>query len=228
MLDRFYCRKACGFAAHSFFIAPIMSILPIMFSFYRSFQKPSPTPNLGILMENRVYLSIGSNLGDSVTLVQQALQAIEEIPHIHTMQTSQLYRTSPVSPLFQRDFINAACAFYTTLTPHQLYDALHQIEIALGKKPKPKNHPRLIDIDILLFGSYFHCTEELCIPHPHWKERLFVLIPLLDLTEQITFPVDAEGTRDTLYLKKYLTHFQHDQRVLLLDLNSVKVPSLCL
>ncbi len=92
-------------------------------------------------MENRVYLSIGSNLGDSVTLVQQALQAIEEIPHIHTMQTSQLYRTSPVSPLFQRDFINAACAFYTTLTPHQLYDALHQIEIALQAAKRLVHQP---------------------------------------------------------------------------------------
>ena len=96
-----------------------------------------------------VYLGLGSNIGDSRSLLERAFCSIKDIPQVDSLQTSSLYATSPVSPIPQRDFLNAACRFHTTLSPQALYDALHRIEVSLGKIPKEKNAPRAIDIDIL-------------------------------------------------------------------------------
>lgn len=151
-----------------------------------------------------VYLSLGSNIGNSFLTLTRTLELIKTIPDVHLLDVSDFYRTTPVSSIPQRDFLNAACTLKTTLPAHDLYHALHEIEILLGKIPKEKNAPRPIDIDILFFGNKWYQTKELCIPHPHWKERLFVLIPLLDLTEKITFPLDEKGNCQTIVLKEYL------------------------
>lgn len=155
-----------------------------------------------------VYLSLGSNLGCSIATVQRALYAIKALPAIHSFQASHLYRTSPLSPLPQPDFINAACRFETSLTPSTLYASLHQIELELGKVAKPKEAPRIIDIDILLFGTLFIETPGLLIPHPHWQKRLFVLLPLLDLTKSITYPINASGQMHTLDLSQQIEHLK--------------------
>src|SRR5690349_13451998 len=120
-------------------------------------------------MSNTVYLGLGSNMGDSIAIIQQALTTIAQIPHVEILRTSSLYQTSPVGSLALRDFINCVCALNTTLSPEELYEALHHIEVSLGKIPKEKNAPRPIDIDILIFGTFFYRTQELCIPHLHWQ-----------------------------------------------------------
>lgn len=138
-------------------------------------------------MSDQVFLGLGSNLGDRLALLQAALKQIEALPNTSHFQASKIYETSPVSPIPQGPFLNAACSFLTDLSPFELLSHLQQIETALGKTPKPKTAPRLIDIDILLFGQMKIDTPTLQIPHPHWQERLFVLRPLLDLTEEIFF-----------------------------------------
>jgi 2-amino-4-hydroxy-6-hydroxymethyldihydropteridine diphosphokinase len=139
-------------------------------------------------MSDRVYLGLGSNLGDRLALIKTALEKIQALPLTHRFQTSKIYETAPVSPIPQGPFLNAACTFLTTLSPFELLDYLQKIEKELGKTPKPKEAPRPIDIDILLFGQKQIDTPTLQIPHPAWQERPFVLIPLLDLTEEILLP----------------------------------------
>jgi 2-amino-4-hydroxy-6-hydroxymethyldihydropteridine diphosphokinase len=82
-------------------------------------------------------------------------------------------------------FVNAVCCFQTTLSPKQLLVELQKIEGDLGKGTKPKNASRFIDIDILFYGKEVYQDEKLEIPHPRWKERLFVLVPLAELTPVI-------------------------------------------
>lgn len=138
-------------------------------------------------MEQEVYLGLGGNIGDTFAILQSALQQIEQLD-IVDFKVSHFYYTQPVSDMDQRWFVNAACRFRTKMGARELLVKLQQIEAAHGKVPKPKNAPRAIDIDLLFFGNERHCSEDCEIPHPRWKERLFVIKPLLDLTATIAIP----------------------------------------
>jgi len=133
----------------------------------------------------KVYVGLGGNIGDSLMILNQALKEIENLPEVTELNCSSFYRTSPVGDQTLDPFINAVCCFQTTFTPNQLLKKLQIIETKLGKIPKPKYAPRSIDIDILFYGNTCYSDSELEIPHPHWQERLFVLIPLADLTTKI-------------------------------------------
>jgi 2-amino-4-hydroxy-6-hydroxymethyldihydropteridine diphosphokinase len=174
-------------------------------------------------MDNTVYLGLGSNIGDSCSIIQRAICVIETIPGVQLLSVSSFYQTTPVSPIAQRDFINAACALNTTLSPEALYDALHRIEVLFGKTSEEKNAPRSIDIDILFFGTRFYHTSELCIPHPRWRERLFVLTPLSEITEEIIVPLNEHEECETIRLKEYLAAFTnpHQERVMRLANESI-------
>ena len=157
-----------------------------------------------------VFLGLGSNVGDSIAIVRGATGSIAEIPGVYDLKSSRLYRTSPVSDIAQPDFINGAVQLSTTLSAGQLLTALQDVERRWGKLPKPKNAPRPIDIDIIFFGHEQHETPELQVPHPAWKERLFVLIPLLDLTTTVSYPDD--GVISTLDLREYIQEFETKQQ----------------
>lgn len=130
-----------------------------------------------------IYVGLGSNLGDPLAMLAKALCSLESLPGNSGLTVSPIYLTSPVSDLPQPDFLNAVCRFKTTLAPHTLFAELQRIEKNLGQLPKPKNAPRLIDLDILFYGDLQIRSPDLEIPHPRWRERLFVLRPLADLTE---------------------------------------------
>jgi 2-amino-4-hydroxy-6-hydroxymethyldihydropteridine diphosphokinase len=166
-----------------------------------------------------VYLGLGSNLGDSFSIIKRAFLAISNTPDVHLLKTSRLYQTTPVSDIPQNDYINAVCKFQTSLQVEELFLALRKIEIGLGKRPKPKAAPREIDIDILFFGPYFTRSETLQIPHLRWKERLFVLMPLADLTEEITYPIDNQGSTETIKLQRLIDVFTNPHRERVLPLN---------
>jgi 2-amino-4-hydroxy-6-hydroxymethyldihydropteridine diphosphokinase len=138
-------------------------------------------------MEHEVYLGLGGNIGDTLTILQSALQQIQKL-NVADFKTSRFYHTQPISDMEQRWYVNAACRFKTTMEARELLVKMQQIEIAHGKGAKPKNAPRVIDIDILFFGRERHHDVDCEIPHPRWKERLFVIKPLLDLTETIAIP----------------------------------------
>lgn len=139
-----------------------------------------------------VYLSLGGNIGDVVSTLSRAFEKISALPGTTDFKISSFYQTAPFEAPDQDDYINAACSFRTTLPLKVLWDHLQQVEILLGKTPKPKSAPRKIDIDLLFFGDLYLHYGELEIPHPRWQERLFVLIPLRDLTETVTVPFGPE------------------------------------
>jgi 2-amino-4-hydroxy-6-hydroxymethyldihydropteridine diphosphokinase len=153
----------------------------------------------------KVYVGLGGNMGNARHTLGEALKLIKAHPAIYDLTVSNFYKTSPVSPLPQNHFINAVCSFMTTLTPHALLKVLQDIEKQLGKEPKAKEAPRIIDCDILLFGDESISTSDLKIPHSLWRERLFVLIPLYELTKFVRLP----GRSDLLDLQAELRAFQN-------------------
>lgn len=134
------------------------------------------------------YVALGGNVGNTFQNIQETLQQILSIPTVSNLQTSNVYLTTPVGGIEQRNFLNAVCRFFISLSPLVLLHHLQEIEIRLGKAIFQKNGPRTIDLDILFYGCESHQTSELQIPHPRWMERLFVLIPLRDLTATIQLP----------------------------------------
>lgn len=143
----------------------------------------------------QVVLALGGNLGDPRRAFCEALQAIELLPKTKVISVSSLYRTKPISDISQNDFLNAACLLHTALSADTLFSFLEEIEKNLGKVPKPKNAPRPIDIDLIFYGEEVFDTGKLIVPHPRWKERLFVRVPLMDLG--ISF---AHDDREGIYL----------------------------
>lgn len=129
------------------------------------------------------YIALGGNLVGTLQVMQQIVTRLKGMQGIDKLISSRLYKTSPVSSIAQPDYINAVCRFQTNLTLENLWQTLQNLELEMGKKSKPKENPRLIDIDLLFYGEQVLVSHDLILPHPRWKERLFVLTPLADLTD---------------------------------------------
>ncbi len=142
-----------------------------------------------------VFVGLGGNIGDSASILQEALKFIGELPGVFELKSSRFYVTTPVSDIPQSNYINAVCSFKTMFCARELLDSLQSIERKLGKKPKLKNAPRVIDLDILFFGEERHLAPDLEIPHPRWQERMFVLVPLFDLVPSISIPMEGGMVR---------------------------------
>lgn len=136
----------------------------------------------------RVYLSLGANLGEPLDQLAEALRRLDRQAGVCLAGVSTVYKTAPQGKTDQPDFYNAAAAVETALEPLALLAAIHQVERALGRERKERWGPRLIDIDILLYGEAEVDQEGLAIPHPRMWERAFVLRPLLDLLHQTGGP----------------------------------------
>jgi len=156
-------------------------------------------------MACQVYLGLGGNERESLTLIREALKQIERLKGVHSLRYSRFYRTRPVSPIPQEKYINAVCCLETTMDAHTLLKQLQKIECSLGKIPKPKEAPRPIDIDILFYGHEKINDDRLTVPHPLWQERLFVLAPLNDLTDEISLP-DQKKCNLIEYLQQFPNH----------------------
>lgn len=135
---------------------------------------------------NKVYLSLGSNLGNKEENILMAIEKIKE--QIGTVvRQSALLRTEPWGFDSDNEFVNAAICVDTDLTPRELLHRTQQIERELGRTHKSKNriyHDRLIDIDILLYDDETINEPDLIIPHPLMHERDFVMIPLREIMEK--------------------------------------------
>jgi 2-amino-4-hydroxy-6-hydroxymethyldihydropteridine diphosphokinase len=132
-----------------------------------------------------VFLGLGGNIGAVTETLRKAEVLIRALPQVSQVCFSRLYQTSPVSDIPQDDYINCVCRLFTDLRPEKLFLLLQGIENQLGKIKKAKNEPRTIDIDVLLFGDEVIHTEELEIPHPRWRDRLFVLVPLAEFMDEV-------------------------------------------
>jgi 2-amino-4-hydroxy-6-hydroxymethyldihydropteridine diphosphokinase len=157
---------------------------------------------------NEVYVGLGSNLGERKAQMEEALRQLGALSSTCDLSVSRYYLTKPMYILEQPDYLNAVCRFKTKLSPEKLIEALQKIERSLGQQAKPKNAPRLIDLDILFYADIEWHSEQLDIPHPRWCERLFVLRPLADLTDSIYLP----GRTQPLLLQPLLEgHFPGQQ-----------------
>jgi 2-amino-4-hydroxy-6-hydroxymethyldihydropteridine diphosphokinase len=145
----------------------------------------------------RVYLGLGSNLGDKAENLAQAIHLLANHNKIKVTRKSSLYITAPWGKTDQDEFLNQVVEIDTKLTPLELLHVLQQIEIKLGRLRNEKWGPRVIDLDILLFGEETIALPELVIPHPHLYARLFVLIPLQEIAPQLLFP-DGKGIGEVL------------------------------
>jgi 2-amino-4-hydroxy-6-hydroxymethyldihydropteridine diphosphokinase len=136
----------------------------------------------------KVYLSLGSNLGDRQNNLRRAMEELEE-RGMKILGRSALYETEPVEIREQGWFLNCAVEAETELMPQQLMSVLLDIERELGRRRRIKYGPRVIDLDILLLGSSIVKTPELVIPHPRMAERRFVLVPLAEIAPQAKHPM---------------------------------------
>lgn len=161
-----------------------------------------------MMTKTEVYLGLGGNLGDVVGNLDRTIARITGTPGITDVEVSRYYLTSPVSDIPQNDYVNAVCRLQTTLTPRQLLEKMQAIEVLQGKVAKDKNAPRIIDIDILLYGKEVVNEPGLDIPHPRWMERLFVLQPLLELVEELLIPDASSLDRVRKFnVREYLNCF---------------------
>lgn len=129
----------------------------------------------------RVFLGLGSNLGDRYDNLQQAIRLISSNSEINLVNSSSIYETKPFGYLEQPNFLNMVIEIKTTLNANELLKTLLNIEKNLGRIRGKRWGPRIIDIDILLYGDDIIDSEELKVPHPYISERLFVLIPLNEI-----------------------------------------------
>lgn len=146
---------------------------------------------------NRAYLLIGGNLGNRQQLLAAAITLIAAQCGT-IVQCSSVYETEAWGLTEQPLFLNQAVALDTVLQPEQLLQALLRIELQLGRQRKEKYGPRLMDIDILLFGNAVVEAPALVIPHPHMASRRFVLAPLAELIPQYVHPVLQKTIQDLL------------------------------
>lgn len=156
-----------------------------------------------------VYVGIGGNVGDVVETIHTALTNLDNHSAIVLDSCSSLFTTTPVSTLPQPLFINAVCRLSTALSAMALLRQLQRIEASLGKVPKPKEAPRTIDLDILFYGPERYNQSELIIPHPHWQQRLFVLVPLRQLTPSVSVWNDSYTHLETHHLDDLLQRFDN-------------------
>ena len=139
-----------------------------------------------------VYLSIGSNLGDRAHHLRRAIELLAS-PKLLIERVSPVYETEPVGLADQPMFLNAVVEVTTNLFPKQLLHRAQSVEQQLGRKRAMVNGPRTIDIDILLYAGTVMATEELTIPHPRYRERRFVLAPLVDLAPDLKDPETGQS-----------------------------------
>jgi len=137
----------------------------------------------------RAYIGLGSNLDDPEGQLHRAVKALREIPNSRLTAVSPFYRSRPMGPAEQPDYVNAVAMLDTRLEPLALLDALQAIEQQQGRvRTGERWGPRTLDLDLLLYGTEVIEMPRLSVPHPGLKERNFVLQPLADLAPELILP----------------------------------------
>ena len=137
---------------------------------------------------NTIYLSLGANIGHRERNIWLAIEALAS-RGLRVTRRSSLYETEPVGMKSKDWFLNTVVEAETDLAPEELMRVLLELERALGRERRVLHGPRIIDIDILLFGSSVVHAPDLEIPHPRMAERRFVLVPLAEIAPDVQHPV---------------------------------------
>ncbi len=145
-----------------------------------------------------VYIGFGSNIGDRLAHIQNAIHALAETEGITLQKISSIYQTDPVGYETQARFLNGVAAIQTALPPLSLLRTLKDIEASVGRKHRTRWGPREIDLDILIYGDLCLHTEKLVIPHSEMHRRRFVLVPLAEIAPNVVHPVFQETVQTLL------------------------------
>lgn len=142
----------------------------------------------------RAYVGLGSNLGSPARQVSLALEQLDGIPETSLRKASRLYRTRPWGLTDQPDFVNAVAALDTRLAAGSLLERLRALEAAAGRvREGARWGPRILDLDLLLYGDQVSDDPHLELPHPRMHERAFVLVPLLEIEPGIRIPGQGDA-----------------------------------
>lgn len=135
------------------------------------------------------YVGLGSNLQDPPARIDAAFEALGSLPGSLLISRSPHYSSRPMGSVAQPDFCNAVAALLTQLEVHAFFEQLRALELRLGRTPpRERWGPRIIDLDLLVFGSHVSTHESLRLPHPGIVERNFVLYPLCDVAPDLLVP----------------------------------------
>ncbi len=143
-----------------------------------------------------VYIALGTNLGDRERNLERALERLGTRVHITCRST--VYETEPWGVTDQPRFLNMVVEADTELEAEGLLAFIKDVERELGRTPGPRYGPRVLDLDILLYGSERMATEDLVVPHPRLAERRFVLVPLTELAPDLMVPGLGASARELL------------------------------
>lgn len=144
----------------------------------------------------RAFVGIGSNLEDPARQVALALAALAAIPDTEVAAASRPFRTPPWGDTAQPAFVNAVAELHTSLPARALFTHLQRIEAGAGRLRERRWGPRVLDLDLLLYGDACISDADMHVPHPHLHERAFVLVPLAELAP--TLEVPGHGRVDLL------------------------------
>lgn len=147
---------------------------------------------------HRVFLAMGSNLGNREQYIREGIKALEACPQVRVKQVSQLLVTKPYGGVEQEDFLNGAMEIETLWTPTELLEQLHVIEAAAQRKREIHWGPRTLDLDILFYDKKIVETVDLQIPHVDMQNRYFVLKPLNELAPYFRHPVLGKTVSELL------------------------------
>jgi 2-amino-4-hydroxy-6-hydroxymethyldihydropteridine diphosphokinase len=145
----------------------------------------------------RIYLSLGSNIGDRERNLRKAVEQLAS-QDVRVLRSSRIYETEPVDYKDQGWFLNQVVEAETALFPMQLLTRIGRVEREMGRVRRVRKGPRTIDIDILFYGAAIVGTARLEIPHPRIAERRFVLAPLAELAPGLRHPVTHRSVRQML------------------------------
>jgi 2-amino-4-hydroxy-6-hydroxymethyldihydropteridine diphosphokinase len=142
-------------------------------------------------MSGGVFVGLGANLGDPAATIRSAIAALDEIPSTRVLRQSRLYRSAPWggNP-DQPDFVNAVVELDTEQNPESLMSSLLAIELQFGRvRDGQRDQPRMLDLDLLSYGTRRSGAAELTLPHPRMHQRAFVLVPLAEIAPDAELPV---------------------------------------
>ena len=142
-------------------------------------------------MTHRVFLGLGSNIGERQDFLNRAAAEIARLPGGRLIWCSSVYETEPYGNAAQGKFLNAVAEIETPLGPPLLMEEVKRIEKSVGRTPSARWGPREIDIDILLYDGLVHAGEGVEVPHPDMERRKFVLVPLREIAPDLIHPVSG-------------------------------------
>ena len=145
------------------------------------------------------YIAVGANLGDREANIRSAIDALNHLPGTRVTRASRLIENPAIGgPQDSPDFLNGAIEIETNLDPHTLLKHLLTIELNLGRTRREKWEPRLIDLDLLLYGDQIISSKDLTLPHPLMHTRRFVLEPLAELVPDLLHPIFGKSITELL------------------------------